>query len=130
MEKNTSIHVNQILILLFLGFDSMAVYIVNLKFYKGPHEYCGRPSVLGNPYSHKPGTLAKFKVNSVDEAVESYDSYIRNEIENGNIEIINELKRLRDIKNSEANLILGCWCFPFTRCHCEVIESIISENIL
>ena len=34
--------------------------------------YCGRGSVLGNPFSHKEGTKATFVVESRDEAVEAY----------------------------------------------------------
>ena len=102
------------------------IVLVNLKFYKGPHEYIGRPSVLGNPYSHKEKTIAKFKVPTIDKAVDSYDVYLRGKIVDGDKEIIDELKRLLKIYKRE-NLILGCWCFPFHRCHGDVIETILEE---
>lgn len=97
------------------------IKIVNLKFYKGDHEYCGRPSILGNPFSHKDGTLAKYKVNSVDEAISYYDQYLKDEIANNNHKILNELVRLRLIYQDRL-LILGCWCVPFHECHCNIIK--------
>ena len=40
--------------------------VANLK--NGPFDvYIGRPSKWGNPYSHKEGTLAEFKVSSRKE---------------------------------------------------------------
>src|SRR5690348_9349173 len=38
--------------------------------------YIGRPSKWGNPFSHKDGTLAEFKVATRDEAVSAYRDWI------------------------------------------------------
>ena len=71
--------------------------------------YCGRPSIWGNPYSHKEGTLAKFKVSSRKEAIDKYESYLLN-----NLELMAKLPELK-------NKTLGCWCKPLT-CHCDIIK--------
>jgi hypothetical protein len=77
--------------------------------------YCGRPSILGNPYSHKPipGTI---KVGSRDEAIEAYRKWLWHQLKGKNQQIIKALKSLTD------DSILGCWCSP-ERCHCSVIEA-------
>ncbi len=99
----------------------MGIHIVNKKFYKGPCEYVGRPSILGNVYSSKPSKLAKFKTNSVEESILRYRIWLDEQINIENEDVIAELMRLAEIaKNSD--LILGCWCYPFTECHAEVIK--------
>ena len=48
----------------------MPIYVHNKRKYKGHGEYIGRPSPLGNPYSHlNKGTLAKYQVATRDKAV-------------------------------------------------------------
>jgi hypothetical protein len=38
--------------------------------------YVGRPSRWGNPFSHKNGTTAQFKVDTVEETVAKYEEWI------------------------------------------------------
>jgi len=57
-----------------------------------------RTTEWGNPYSHKEGTLAKFLVSSIDEAVSSYEKYLLN-----NPILYSKLRLLKD-------KTLGCWC--------------------
>jgi hypothetical protein len=71
--------------------------------------YIGRPSKWGNPYSHKDGTLAKFKVSSVKEAIDKYEEYLIQ-----NKELMNSLSELK-------GKTLGCWCKP-KRCHGDILE--------
>ena len=105
------------------------ISVVNIRHYKGEHEYVGRPSVLGNPYSDKSGTTAKYKVDSIYEAVTMYRTYLLNEIDSGNREIIDELIRLKCIAD-HGHLILGCFCVPFTACHAEVLQDILEMELL
>lgn len=69
--------------------------------------YVGRPSKWGNPYSHQAGTLAKYKVNSREQAVRLYRKHL---YESGLIEHVHEL-RGKD---------LVCWCAPAS-CHADVL---------
>jgi len=81
--------------------------------------YCGRGSVLGNPFSHKEGTKAKFVMESRDEAVEAYRGYFKEQMET-NSAFLNEMRRIyRIARKQEVNLI--CYCAPL-RCHCDVIR--------
>ncbi|PSR31594.1 MAG: hypothetical protein C7B46_16630, partial [Sulfobacillus benefaciens] len=44
---------------------------------KAPYDvYIGRPSKWGNPFSHKPGTQARFVVASRDAAIAAYREWI------------------------------------------------------
>jgi hypothetical protein len=84
--------------------------------------YCGRGSVLGNPFSHKEGTKARYVVESRDEAVEAYRAYFGKQVMNS-AEFVNELRRIyRIARKSEVNLV--CYCAPLN-CHCNVIRGFL-----
>jgi hypothetical protein len=70
--------------------------------------YIGRPSKWGNPFSHKDGTLAEFRVGSRDEAVDAYRDWIATQPD-----LLADLPELR-------GKVLGCWCAP-QRCHGDVL---------
>lgn len=78
--------------------------------------YIGRPSKWGNPYSHKEGTLAKYKVSTREEAVEKFREYL---YESGLINDIHELK----------GKVLGCWCKPLS-CHGDILVELANSNQL
>src|ERR1700761_7257816 len=49
--------------------------IVHCK--KHPYDmYIGRPSKWGNPFSHRQGTLARYKVGTREEAIEAFRNWI------------------------------------------------------
>ncbi len=73
--------------------------------------YIGRPSDWGNPFSHKPGTLAKFKVATREEAVEAYRKWILNKPE--------LLARLDELRGK----VLACWCKPLA-CHGDILAEL------
>jgi Domain of unknown function (DUF4326) len=82
---------------------------------KEPYDiYCGRPSKWGNPYSHKEGTLAEFKVDTRDEAVDAYESYLLS-----NKELMDSLPELMYKK-------ISCWCFP-KKCHCDILKKYVDR---
>lgn len=69
--------------------------------------YCGRPSVLGNPFRLE-------KESDRESLLAQYREYLTAEIENGNTRIIEA------IKNLKHDSVLACWCYP-KGCHCKVI---------
>ena len=84
--------------------------------------YCGRGSVLGNPFSHKEGTKAKYVVESRNEAIEAYRIYFKEQMET-NPEFLNEMRRIyRIARKQEVNLV--CFCAPLP-CHYNVIRGFI-----
>ena len=52
--------------------------VLNKSWNKIPKEsvYIGRPSKWGNPFSHKVGTLAKYKVSSREDAVQKHKEWL------------------------------------------------------
>jgi len=86
-------------------------------------KYIGRPSILGNPYSHKAGTLAQYKTASVEEACSSYESYARERIKSDPL--------FRSEILACYGETLGCWCKVrgHEPCHGDVIVKLISELI-
>ena len=76
--------------------------------------YIGRPSKWGNPYSHQEGTLAEFKVETREEAVQKFKEYLLN-----NKELMESLPELK-------GKILGCWCAPKS-CHGDILLEMANE---
>ena|SRR5713101_7036079 len=70
--------------------------------------YIGRPSKWGNPFSHKSGTLAQFRVATREEAVARYREWFPNQPQ-----LVADLGELID-------RVLGCWCAPHA-CHGDVL---------
>lgn len=95
----------------------MSSKIVNLN--KEPYDvYIGRGSKWGNPYSHKDGTKADFKVKNRAEAIAMYRLYIT---KGDGKHLLNNLDELRDKK-------LGCYCKPL-HCHGDILLELITPNI-
>ncbi len=76
----------------------------------------GKKSKWGNPYSHKDGTLAEFKVNSRKEAIEKFEEYLLS-----NEELMSSLHELK-------GKVLGCWCKPKS-CHGDVLLKYANGSI-
>lgn len=68
-----------------------------------------RSTKWGNPYSHKTGTKASFKVNSLEESLRCYEIWLDGKILSGQLNI----EELR-------GKVLGCWCKP-KKCHGDII---------
>lgn len=102
---------------------SVVINVVNKRRHKPtPHDhYCGRPSVLGNPYSHiQKETLAKFTVATRDEAIKKHEEDFYKDIEN-NPAVRMELMKLIDHLRKHGEINLLCWCAPAS-CHCDTIK--------
>lgn len=76
-----------------------------------------RATKWGNPYSHKDGTKAEFKVKSRKEAIEKYREYILN-----NEELLKDLPEL-------DGKILACWCHPL-QCHGDVLIELCNRKVI
>lgn len=90
-------------------------YVVHCK--RQPYDiYVGRPSIYGNPFSHKEGTTAQFKVSSREEAVSKFEEWLLN-----NPELVAKVKL--ELKNK----VLGCWCAPLA-CHADILARVANED--
>lgn len=88
--------------------------------------YIGRPSVLGNPYSHlnysKHNTI---KVASREEAVRLYGKWLANQLSSYE-EVAETLDDLVDLYMEHGVLNLVCWCAP-AACHGDLIKKKVEE---
>lgn len=84
--------------------------------------YIGRPSIFGNPFSHKTGTKAEVLVPTREEAVEKYRQWINGEIVVKNISPPT-LEQIKELKGK----VLGCWCYPHA-CHGDILAEICNSS--
>jgi hypothetical protein len=85
--------------------------------------YIGRGSIWGNPYTHKTGTLAKYKVGTRDEAIDLYEKYI---IEGEGAHLLKHLDELRGKR-------LACFCKysgKGKRCHGDILKKIVEKTFI
>ena len=78
--------------------------------------YIGRPSLWGNPFSHKDGTLAEFKISNRAEAIQKYEEWILTQPQ-----LMGSLYKLK-------GKTLGCWCSP-KPCHGHVLARLIERYV-
>ena len=103
------------------------IYVVNKRVYTPTKDdiYIGRPSILGNPWTHMKGTVASFVVETREEAIANYLPYLRDmylkdkEVKS----LLNSLVR----KHREGkNIYLVCWCAPKS-CHGDILKHAIEK---
>jgi hypothetical protein len=73
-----------------------------------------RPSMWGNPFSHRTGTRARFLVMSREEAIAKYEDWIRQQPL-----MLAAIPQL-------AGKRLGCWCAP-NACHGDILVKLVNE---
>lgn len=103
------------------------VKVVNLHHDKDVQGiFIGRPSVLGNPFSHLPRTTAQFKTETREEAVERYAEWLEEQLKI-NQKVKDEMNRLYLIAKKE-DLVLICYCYP-KPCHGDIIKNKLEEHL-
>ena len=105
------------------------IKVVNKKTHKPTKQdiYIGRPSALGNPFTHmkRGDTLAKYKVDTREEAVSSYAKYLAEKWKIKDPKICEELDHIYDMTlYHDVNLV--CWCAPMS-CHGDAIVAFLDE---
>jgi hypothetical protein len=113
-----------------LSISSLVMITVCNKHYHtktAADQYVGRGNVLGNPFTHKAGTLAKFICKDRDEAVNSYRTYLLEKLAAKDPEICAEMNRLYKLaKAGDLNLV--CYCAP-QRCHADILKEVLESKI-
>lgn len=77
--------------------------------------YIGRPSIWGNPFSHKEKTLADYRSETREEAVASYKQWLLNSPD------------LMALLPTLKGKVLGCWCKP-QACHGDILLELANET--
>lgn len=99
------------------------IYVVNKRFCD-QGVYIGRPSKLGNPYSHLESSVAEFRVKTREESIEKYGGWLRGQYRLKG-DVYDTLMRLVDVYEKTGELTLVCWCKPLP-CHGDVIRDAIN----
>lgn len=117
----------------------MTIIVVHQKrsaLYLPNVEYVGRPTELGNPYSHlNKKTLAEFYVPTVEDAIQLYGFHFYNVL----MSIPSARAHFRHLLNvyrQHGILYLSCWCKdeldprPHDHaCHCDILREAILFTI-
>ena len=94
----------------------MKTTVVNKR--NNPYDvYIGRGSKWGNPFSYSYGTMARFKVDTRQEAIEAYRQWILTQRE-----LLNSLQELK-------GKVLGCFFKPLD-CHGDVLIELIEKQLI
>ena len=88
------------------------------KCYEYPKDavYCGRGSVFGNPFSHKTGTKASYRVKTREESIDRYNRYF-----------LNSPKLIIEAKTQLKGKNLLCFCKPHA-CHADILLLVANEQ--
>lgn len=78
--------------------------------------YIGRPSKWGNPFSHLPNTLARFRVSTREQAIAEYEKWI-----------LSRPDLIAAAKKELRGKVLGCWCKPLP-CHGDILARIADAD--
>ena len=95
-------------------------------------KYIGRGSIYGNPFTHLPvgSTKASVQVGSIDEAVDSFEEWLRGDPKWAHVEPKRRLQILQALSTDgtfKDDDILGCFCRPAHRCHGDVLDKLWQE---
>lgn len=101
------------------------IKVVNKRKYKGSGLYIGRPSLLGNPYSHLDKSIAEYRCETREESIEKYLEWMRKQYVS-NRKIKQFLVDLAKKHKLGEEIVLVCWCKPLP-CHGDVLKTIIEK---
>lgn len=108
----------------------MPVFVKNRKTFvaeDGVVVYIGRPSILGNPFTHLKGkTLAKYTVLTRDESISKYKDYFYEQLKT-NKQFAYEIERISRLVKEGMNVYLVCWCKPLP-CHGDIIKECLDTQ--
>ena len=101
------------------------IRVVNKKTWTGKGHYIGRPTALGNPFSHLPRSHADIKVATRDESISRYRGWLLEQLDSDNPASRMFLDLLREYEET-GELTLICWCKPLS-CHGDILAEFIRE---
>lgn len=92
--------------------------------------YCGRGSILGNPYTHikDKTTKATYVVKTREEAIEKYGHYF-DIMCNSNLRFEKAVNEIYRRYKAGEDVFLGCYCHP-QKCHCDLIVDRLRKRLI
>lgn len=83
---------------------------------RAPYDvYVGRPTIWGNPFSHRDETSARYKVETREQAIAEFERYL-----------LSKPALVAKVKAELRSKVLACWCDPLP-CHAHVLARIANE---
>lgn len=113
------------------------IRVTNKRAYAGEGLYVGRPSPLGNPWSHRPSRFIDregFYVATREEAITRYAEMARAALDGTRPRpdwkrAFDQLvDRARAAEKDGRDLVLLCWCAPLP-CHGDVLRQLVEEAL-
>lgn len=103
------------------------VFNITKEEHFGPNVfYCGRGSILGNPYTQE--TKAKYVVKDRETAIERYADYF-NLMYGSHREFTRAVNEIYERYKAGQDVYLGCYCKPQS-CHCDVIVDKLRKKLV
>lgn len=104
--------------------------ITNEEHYGENVFYCGRGSVLGNPYTDikTKETKALYVVKTREEAIEKYRHYF-DVMCDSNLRFKKAVDDIYRKYKAGNDVYLGCYCHPKS-CHCDVIVEKLRKRLV
>ena len=92
--------------------------------------YCGRGSILGNPWTDikDKETKAQYVVKTREEAIDRYSHYF-DVMCNSNLKFERAVNDIYKAYKAGEDVYLGCYCHP-KACHCDVIVEKLRRRLL
>ena len=112
----------------------MAIIVYNIKtedYSSHPNNfYIGRPSILSNPFTHdgKRSNLARLSFKTREEAIDAYELYFKQMIENDK-EFQEEFNKIYQKYKNGEDVYLGCFCKPLS-CHGDIIAKELQRKLI
>lgn len=111
---------------------AIIVYNTNIEDYtnKKNNFYIGRPSILGNPFTHdgKRSNLAKLSFRTREEALEAYKMYFYEMME-GDDDFKNAFNEIYEAYKSGEDVYLQCFCKPL-KCHGDFLKEEMQKRLV
>ena len=114
----------------------MKIVVVHTKRSNHPNTInVGRPSVLGNPFSHLSYVKHVTHVPTVEDAVQHYKSWLIDRIADSQ-PVRSALNHIINVGQQHGTVHLACWCKDETKpypsdhvCHADVIRNAIMTHL-
>ena len=90
--------------------------------------YVGRGSPLGNPFTHRDGTSAPTKVDTREDAVASFATYLKEKLDQKDERIRTALNKIALAAKNGEQVELECYCAPYA-CHADVLAQTIADRL-
>jgi len=90
--------------------------------------YIGRGSHLGNPFSWKKGTLAKYSCKERSESLVLYEKWLLKRIKEQDKDVCKALNDIYKACKAGKQVQLICYCAP-SPCHGDIIKRIVMSKL-